>query len=194
MPLSYWAVKENTWQCSSKVNLTGVNSNVIISGWKDDNPDNERQEATRRMQRVYRSELTVIQAAQILGISERHCYRLKAQVIQDGARAVVHDNRGRPCARKIKERIVEWIVALANGKYKDFNDHHLAENLQEQEKIKLSREKLRQILRSHGIASPRNRRGDQDRLPAGTRWWGGRYWAPLVTARWFLLIISLWAS
>jgi len=28
--------------CCSKVIMTGVNGNVIMSGWKDDNPDNER--------------------------------------------------------------------------------------------------------------------------------------------------------
>jgi hypothetical protein len=40
-------VNEFNLKCSSKVNLTGVNGNVIMSGWKDDNPDNERREATR---------------------------------------------------------------------------------------------------------------------------------------------------
>ena len=34
--------------CCSKVNLSGSNSNVIMSGWKDDNPDDERRETTRR--------------------------------------------------------------------------------------------------------------------------------------------------
>jgi hypothetical protein len=33
--------------CSSEVNLSGVNGNVIMSGWEDDNPDNARREATR---------------------------------------------------------------------------------------------------------------------------------------------------
>ena len=32
------------------------------------------------IQRVYRSELTVVEAAQILNISERQCYRVKARV------------------------------------------------------------------------------------------------------------------
>jgi hypothetical protein len=32
----------------SKVNLSGVNGNVIMSGWKDDKPDNARREAIRR--------------------------------------------------------------------------------------------------------------------------------------------------
>ena len=115
------------------------------------------------IQRVYRSELTVEQAALVLGISERQCYRIKARVSEDGAKGVVHSNRGRRCKRKIKEKLVKRIVELAKGKYKDFNDHHLTEKLEEQEEIKLSREKLRQLLRAHGIASPKKRRGIKHR-------------------------------
>jgi len=113
--------------------------------------------------RVFRSELTVTQGALVLGISERQCYRVKARVSKAGAKGVVHGNRGRPCKRKIKEKVVKRIVELAKGKYKAFNDHHLTEKLAEQEKIKLSREKLRQLLRAHGIASPKKRRGIKHR-------------------------------
>ena len=107
------------------------------------------------IQRVYRSELTVVQAALVLGVSERQCYRIKARVGKAGAKGIVHGNRGRPCKRKIKEKVVKRIVELAQGKYKDFNDHHLTEKLEEQEQIELSREKVRRILRAHGIASPK---------------------------------------
>jgi transposase len=113
--------------------------------------------------RVFRSELTVVQAALVMGLSERQCYRVKARVSKAGAQGVVHGNRGRPCKRKIKEKVVKRIVELAQGKYKDFNDHHLTEKLQEQEKIELSREKVRRILRTHGIASPKKRRGIKHR-------------------------------
>ena len=115
------------------------------------------------IQRVYRSELTVGQAALVLGVSERQCYRIKARVGKAGAKGVVHGNRGRPCKRKIKEKVVKRIVELAQGKYKDFNDHHLTEKLEEQEQIELSREKVRRILRAHGIASPKKRRGIKHR-------------------------------
>jgi hypothetical protein len=54
-------------------------------------------------------------------------------------------------------------VELARGKYQGFNDHHLTEKLKEQEKIELSREKVRRILRAQGIASPRKRRGIKHR-------------------------------
>ena len=38
-----WSVPcSRAFSCSSNVILTGVNGNVIMSGWKDDNPDDER--------------------------------------------------------------------------------------------------------------------------------------------------------
>ena len=115
------------------------------------------------IQRVYRSELTVSQAALVLGLSERQCYRVKARVGKAGAKGVVHGNRGRSSKRKTQERMVRRILELARGKYKGFNDHHLTEKLEEQEKIKLSREKVRRILRADGIASPKKRRGIKHR-------------------------------
>ena len=115
------------------------------------------------IQRVYRSELTVIEAALVMGLSERQCYRIKARVGKTGAKGVVHGNRGRPCKRKTKEKTVRRVLELARGKYQGFNDHHLTEKLEEQEQIELSREKVRRILRAHGIASPKKRRGIQHR-------------------------------
>jgi len=115
------------------------------------------------IQRVFRGKLTVGEAALILGVSERQCYRIKGRVSKQGAKGVVHGNRGRPCKRKIQEKTVKRIVELAKGKYRGFNDHHLTEKLKEQEQIELCREKIRRILRSHGISSPRKRRANQHR-------------------------------
>ena len=115
------------------------------------------------IQRVYRGELTVVQAALVIGVSERQCYRVKARVDKAGAKGVVHGNRGRQCKRKTKEKVVRRVVALARGKYQGFNDHHLTEKLKEQEQIELSREKVRRILRAEGIGSPRKRRGIKHR-------------------------------
>ena len=115
------------------------------------------------IQRVYRSELTVAQGALVMGLSERQCYRIKARVGKVGAKGVVHGNRGQPCKHKTEEETVKQIVELARGKYQGFNDHHLTEKLQEQEQIDVSREKVRRILRSHGIASPKKRRGIKHR-------------------------------
>src|SRR4029077_14153866 len=115
------------------------------------------------IQRVFRGELTVVEAALVVGVSERQCYRVKGRVTKGGAKGVVHGNRGRPCKGKIKEKTVKRIVELPRGKYQGFNDHHLSEKLGSEEKIKLSREKLCQLLRAYGIASPRKRRGIKHR-------------------------------
>jgi transposase len=115
------------------------------------------------IQRVYRGDLTVVQAALVMGVSERQCYRVKARVGKAGAKGVVHGNRGRACKRKTEEKTVRRVVELARGKYQGFNDHHLTEKLEEQEKIKLCREKVRQLLRAHGIGSPKKRRGIKHR-------------------------------
>jgi len=115
------------------------------------------------IQRVYRSELTVGQAALIMGLSERQCYRVKARVNKAGAKGVVHGNRGRRCKRRLKDSTVRRVLELARGKYQGFNDHHLTEKLKEQESIELSREKVRRILRADGISSPKKRRGIKHR-------------------------------
>src|SRR4026208_1303069 len=115
------------------------------------------------MQRGDGGELTVVQAALVMGVSERQCYRVKARVGKAGAKGVVHGNRGRRCKRKTKEKVVRRVVELARGKYQGFNDHHLTEKLKEQEQIDLSREKVRRILRAEGIASPKKRRGIKHR-------------------------------
>ena len=41
------------------------------------------------IQRVFRGELTVVEAALVLGVSERQCYRVKARVTKVGAKGVV---------------------------------------------------------------------------------------------------------
>lgn len=102
-------------------------------------------------------------AALLLGISERQCYRIKRRVSKEGVRGVIHRNRGRPCKRKVKEKTVRRVVELARGKYQGFNDHHLTEKLKEEENVELSRESVRRILRSHGVATPRKRRGSKHR-------------------------------
>lgn len=70
---------------------------------------------------------------------------------------------GRRCKRRLAIKTERRIVELAKGKYRGFNDHHLSEKLTEEEGIEVCREKVRQILRSQGIASPRKRRPPRHR-------------------------------
>jgi len=101
-------------------------------------------------------------AALVLGVTERQSFRIKARVREEGIKGVIHGNRGRPCRWKLSEKAERKIVEAARGKYRGFNDHHLTEKLEE-EGIKLSREKVRRVLRAQGIGSPRKRRAPRHR-------------------------------
>ena len=55
------------------------------------------------------------------------------------------------------------ILNLARGKYRGFNDSHLAEKLRDEEDLAVSRETVRRILRAAKLASPQKRRPRQYR-------------------------------
>src|ERR1700675_2679059 len=115
------------------------------------------------IERVFRREMTMAEAALVLGVTERQSYRIKAKIREEGGRGVLHGNRGRPCRWKVSEKTERKVIELARGKYRGFNDHHLTEKLEQEEGIKLSREKVRRLLRAKGISSPRERRAPKHR-------------------------------
>lgn len=123
----------------------------------------KQQKRIEIIERALRNDLTVIEAAMLLGLSDRQCYRIKARVKDQGVKGVIHGNRGRPCKYKLKDQTLTRVVELARGKYRGFNDHHLTEKLKEEEKIEISREKVRRVLRCAGIGSPRKRRANKHR-------------------------------
>ena len=63
------------------------------------------------IQRVLRPELTVMQAALVMGVSERQCYRIKARVDKAGAKGVVHATADGPVNARLRRR---WCGGLCN--------------------------------------------------------------------------------
>ena len=123
----------------------------------------KEQQRVAVIERVFRGELTMAEAALVLGVSERQSFRLKARIRKEGVRGVVHGNRGRSSPRKLPVKTRHRIVELARTTYRGFNDHHLTEKLAEADGISVSRETVRQILRCEGLASPRKRRPPRHR-------------------------------
>ena len=104
------------------------------------------------------------QAAEILGVSERHTRRLLNAYRRDGAAALAHGNRGRQPRNAASESEAAAVVRLASTKYAGTNHTHLTELLREREGINLSRPTVRRILVKAGIGSPRSRRFQQHRV------------------------------
>jgi len=107
---------------------------------------------------VLEREWTVAEAAQLLGVSERHTWRVLAAYRQEGAAALVHGNRGRSPPNATPVRIAEQVISLAGDRYQGVNHTHFAELLAEREGIKLSRSTVRRLLTGVGLSSKRRRR------------------------------------
>ena len=107
--------------------------------------------------------LSVREAARLLQLSERQVQRLKRRYQPDSLAWVRHGNRGRSTPWAVSPPQKVLILTLARGKYRGFNDSHLAEKLRDEEGLTLSRETVRRILRAAKLASPQKRRPRQYR-------------------------------
>jgi len=124
----------------------------------------EEQRRVRILTHLVGDDLAIEEAAELLGVSVRHAWRLRRRFLAEGAAALVHGNRGRPSPRRIDAALRARVVELA-GKdgYRGANDTFLAELLAEHEGIDLSRPSLGRILRAAGRASPKKRRSPRHR-------------------------------
>jgi transposase len=129
------------------------------------------QQRAHVLARLSAGQCSIDQAAQLLGLSVRHVWRLKSAYQRDGAAALAHGNRGKPSPTRSSDDDRQRIIALVEeGRYAHCNDSHLVELLAKREEIVIKREALRRILRAAGIASRRKRRAPRhrrrrDRMP-----------------------------
>ncbi len=105
---------------------------------------------------VLERHLSIAQAAEIMGISERHTKRRLAAYRRDGPAAVAHGNRGRRPHNAVPEAAAAAVLKLARNGYAGANHTHLTELLREREGIDLSRPTVRRILVKAGLGSPRS--------------------------------------
>jgi transposase len=103
------------------------------------------------------------EAAKIMGVSERHGWRILSAYRKEGAAALAHGNRGRTPANATPLDIRQQVIAIAKERYTGVNHTHLAELLAEREGITLSRSTLRRLLTGAGLSSPRRGRSPRHR-------------------------------
>jgi transposase len=110
--------------------------------------EHERLEVIRR---VMKCELKQKVAAEVLGLSTRQVRNLVRKVDRDGAKGLAHGNRGKPSPKRMAQELVDRIVELVKTRYKDFKPKFAAEKLWKREKIRISDEKMRQIMIGAGL-------------------------------------------
>src|SRR5450759_262710 len=106
---------------------------------------------------------SVVEAAQLMGVSERHLWRLLAAYRKEGAAALAHGNRNRLPSNATSSTLKAKVIDLASERYQGVNHTHFAELLAEREGIALSSSTVRRFLTSAGISSSKQRKSPRNR-------------------------------
>src|SRR3974377_2568039 len=106
---------------------------------------------------VKRHELTLVQAAGLMGLSYRQVKRVWRRYQDQGDAGLVHRLRGRPSLRRFGPELRARILARVEARYPDFGPTLAAEYLS-QEGLKVDHETLRRWLLAEGTRGARRRR------------------------------------
>ena len=87
--------------------------------------------------------ITQIEAAGILGLTDRHVRRLSARIAEEGDKGIVHKLRGKPAHNCTPDKVRKKALSLCRDIYEGFSPTLASEKLFERDKIKVSRELLR---------------------------------------------------
>jgi transposase len=103
--------------------------------------------------------ITVKEAAERLGISERQIQRLKKEVGDKGPAALIHKNTNRKPAHSMTDELKAKILEIRKKPgYKEANYNHFLELLDVRHQIKISYSALHRLLTADGQNSPKKRR------------------------------------
>lgn len=114
------------------------------------------------IKRLIRKEINGTEAAKQIRVSTRQIRNIKAKVKELGARGIIHGHRGKSGNRKMQEEKIKKIEELVKKNYPGFGPTFAMEKLEENHRIKLSDEKLRQLMISWGLWKSKPRKKNRE--------------------------------
>jgi transposase len=111
------------------------------------------------MLRAMARKITWFQAAEILGMSDRHLRRCREQYERAGVDGILDRRRCRPSEKRVPLETVERVLALYRDKYFDFNVRHFHEKLTQEHGITLSYTWVKAALQGAGLVARGRKRG-----------------------------------
>jgi len=112
-----------------------------------------RQKELKRLHvihKVIQGELTQVEAAELISLSERQIRRIVRRIQQEGDGGILHKSRGCQSSRKVPKKLSERIIDLYRQKYQGFGPTLTTEKLFEIDNIKVSKETVRTLLINSG--------------------------------------------
>ena len=110
------------------------------------------------IKKLLNKEINGTNAAELLRLSVRQTKRLKAKVKEFGAKALIHQNRGKLGNRRIPDKEREAIANILKQKYPDFKPTFAAEKLFENHNIKRDPKTIRAIMIDEELWKPNKKK------------------------------------
>jgi len=111
------------------------------------------------MRRLERGELTIVAAAELMGVTMRQARRVRQAYVARGDVGLVHGLRGRPSNHGVDQKRFEEAMALYDRDYADYGPTLAAETMGEEHQVHVSPSTLRRWLIESGRWEVRRRRG-----------------------------------
>src|SRR5215469_11190994 len=111
------------------------------------------------MMRAWAKKITWCQAAEILGITDRHLRRIREGYEKFGYSGLLDKRRGQTSAKRVALTVVEKVLALYRDRYFDLNVRHFHEKLRERHQIHLSYSWVQSALQGAGLVARQRQRG-----------------------------------
>jgi transposase len=102
--------------------------------------------------------LSCLEAAEVLGMSERHFRRLRDRYEAEGAEGLIDRRRGRVSGRRVAADRIEWLLEHYRTRYFDFTVKHFHERLVAEHKFELGYTWTKRVLQSAGLVRRAARR------------------------------------
>ena len=103
--------------------------------------------------------ITWFQAAEIIGISDRHMRRWRERYEEGGFRGLFDRRRGKPSPKRVPMAVLERVLELYREKYFDLNLRHFHEKLGSEHQIGLSYSWVKGVLQGAGLVARGRQRG-----------------------------------
>ena len=159
-----WFLAASLCRRSAKMSALTSQQKCHIHGMENMTLTQKEQARLQVLNGLLAEQMTLDQAATLMGVTTRHARRILSAYREEGAAAVAHGHRGRKPPNATPDAVVADVVRLARTKYAGANHTHLSELLSEREGIDMGRTTLRRILVNAGLSSPRRRRPPKHRV------------------------------
>lgn len=109
--------------------------------------------------RAMSKQITWIQAAEILGMSDRNMRRYRNRLDKGGYDGLIDRRTKRPSPKRVPQATAEKVLQLYREQYFDFNVRHFHESLLAEHQIELSYSWVKNALQAAGLVAKKKKRG-----------------------------------